>query len=453
MTVNHLVTGSNPVSGAILHKSLKQALPREKQTSEANYDTKPKVYATKHLRLYRVNEIYYYRRRIKQKLFRISLHTKNLQEALKRKKTLDLLRGEEMFKLETKDFKLVFEYDTAEELKTALENAMQMQVQAQVQRFKEVKQHIEFEAQNEQIRADKLTFEALKDKYISQVTYDGNVGKSSIEAYITTFKYLTKYFNDKDINSLSVQDIEAFKLHLNSIIVRGKNLSKNRINKHLIYTKQFLKFAEQRGYIQKNIAEPVKLYNKKQVEKEKPKKENYTRTQIRHILNYDNYQDPIYTAIYKIAVYTGMRQGELRLIEKEDIKRDKDNILYIDIPESKSEAGVRKIPVHKDIEELVLNTDFPFFDLEKISKNAFSKKVRYQLKKALEDDYKDFHTLRATFVENIINANYSENELRLKAIQEIVGHAGNEADNLTTQTYAKGFSLQQKKELIDRVSY
>jgi hypothetical protein len=55
---------------------------------------------TAHIRLYKVNSIYYYRRRIKQKLFRISLHTKDIKTALKRKRVLDLLNGEEMFKLE-----------------------------------------------------------------------------------------------------------------------------------------------------------------------------------------------------------------------------------------------------------------------------------------------------------------------------------------------------------------
>ena len=446
-----MVTGSNPVSGARQSKLPNTGTFKEFQnTPKPHYDTIEQNSDTKlPLRLYRVGTVYYYRRRINYKLVRISLQTKNLKEAICRKRLLDMLTGEEMFQLNTGDLKIAFEYDTEEELRTALEYAFRMQVEAKIEKFKEVKQEIEH---NQHKPKELLTWESLRDIYITQKKRDGNVGQSTIEDYLNTFKKLTEYFKGKQVHTLTIDDIEAFKLHLNSLTVRGKNLSKNTINKHLGYVKNFLEFAKQRDYVERNVAEGVSLYNRKQVKKEAPKKENYSKTQIKKIINYHNYQEPIYNAIYKIAAYTGMRQGELRLIEKEDIKRDKDNILFINIPEAKSEAGERKVPVHKDIEELILNTEFPFFDLEKISKNAFGKKVRYQLKKALGEEYIDFHTIRATFIENIIEAHFNS-DIKLKAVQEIVGHAGSESDTLTTQTYGKGFKLEQKKEIIDKVAY
>ncbi len=73
------------------------------------YDTLSKKCDTQILRLYKVNETFYYRRRYKNKLFRISLRTKHLKEALYRKKLLDFVKGD--------DYELIFEYDMMEEFK------------------------------------------------------------------------------------------------------------------------------------------------------------------------------------------------------------------------------------------------------------------------------------------------------------------------------------------------
>ena len=450
MTVNHLVTGSNPVSGAILQKALKQGLPEQKNPPKANCDTSRKIYDTKFLRLYRVNETYYYRRRINQKLFRISLRTKNLNEALKRKRVLDLLKGEELFELTTKDFKLVFEYDTEEELKIALENAMRLQIEQQVQHYKTVKNQVEMIATDNVQKPDKFTFEELKEKYISQAIYDGNVKESSITDYTTTFNRLIDYFKDKDINDLTVQDIEAFKLHLNTIVVRGKNLSKKTINKHLIYTKQFLKFAEQREYIRKNIAEPVKLYNKTQTRAEESKKENFTNEEIEKILNkeIDRNFDKAMKTFCEIAIYSGMRLSEINSLTNESIVKDNSTgIYYFNISKSKTENGIRKVPIHKNILEKVLQTDFPLYKNK--TDDSLQKKINRQLKKIIDKPSKTFHTFRGTFISNAINKNPD----KIVLIQEIVGHSKNENDSLTTDTYAKGFSLELKKEIVDSVDY
>jgi len=448
-----LVTGSNPVSGATLQKPLNYGLSKEKSIPKANCDTSKKIYDTKFLRLYRVNEIYYYRRRIKQKLVRISLRTKNLKEALKRKKVLDLLKGEELFNLETKDFKLALEYETAEELRIILENTMRQQIEQEVQHYKEVKEHVQHQATS-QIKLPKFPFAELKEKYIAQAVYDGNVKQSSIADYTGTFNRLIDYFNDRDINELTVQDIEAFKLHLSTLIFRGKNLSKKTINKHLIYTKQFLKFAIGRDFITKNVAEPVKLYNKKQTKAQEPKKVLYTKQEIKDILKY-SHEDIDYKVLYHIALYTGMRQSEIRQINLEDIIKDPETgIYYIDIPESKSEAGARQIPIHSKLLPIIEQASFPLFN--GLDMNAFGKKARYHLYKALggQKGIKNFHTLRANFVDAIAENNkMNPNQFTPLIIQEICGHVKGEQNALTYDRYKGGFSLSDKKELIENISY
>ena len=115
MTVNHLVTGSNPVSGATFldtqQTPINRVLEKLLASRNQNYDTNSRN-CDAPLRLYKVGQTFYYRRRIQQKLFRISLRTKNIKVAIKRKRVLGLINGEEVFQLETKDIKLIFEYDT-----------------------------------------------------------------------------------------------------------------------------------------------------------------------------------------------------------------------------------------------------------------------------------------------------------------------------------------------------
>jgi len=397
--------------------------------------------------LYLVNKTYYYRRKIKQKLFRISLHTKCLKTALKIKRVLDLLKEEDMFKLETKDFKLFFEYDTEEELKTALENAMQMQVQAQVQRFKEAKQHLEYEAQEKLKEEQKhITFMQLKDKYFAKKRANGET-TGSISEYVATFNKLVKFFKDKNVYELKEEDLDQFKEYLNTLIFRGDNLSKNTINKHLIYLKMFLKFIHLN-----NLADTILLYKKKTVKKETPKKINYTKSEIKNILKGD-YANKDMELIMKIALYGGLRQGEIRELTQNNIKQDKEsNIYYFDIGDTKSEAGNRKVPIHKNILNEVLEATFPL--LGGLNKNTFGKKVRYALYKIVKVEGKNFHTLRANMIDNIIKNNeQSNNQFALYIIQEIVGHSAEDKVALTTQTYKKGWDLATKQEFVNNISY
>ena len=397
-------------------------------------------------------------------MVRISLRTKSLKEAIRRKKLLDLLKDNELITYKGKDIELLIEYETAEELREAMEQIAQLKIQEQVDKFTQLKQHIQHEATTEISKYDKITFDKLQEKYIAQATYDANVSAKTIEDYITTFNKLIDYFKKKDINSLSVQDIEAFKLHLSSQISKrtGKPIAKTTVNRHIIFTKQFLKFAKQRGYIAENIAEPVKLYNKKNVRKDKKKTENYTPKEISKILTY-KHQESIYSQVYKLALYTGMRQGEIRKITQEDIKQDKETgIHYIDITEAKSEAGERQVPIHKDILDMVLSMSFPIFpeiplENEEQRRNTIGKKLRYHLYKSFgneKPDNKNFHTLRANFIDNIIEKNKNNpNQFTLTIIQEIVGHSKEDKKSLTLDRYKKGFTLADKKEIIDRVSY
>lgn len=81
----------------------------------SNYDTKLQKYDTKNI--YKVNEVFYYRKKINYKIYRISLKTKSIKIALNRKKIFEKMNKEELlFTLQKGDYKFIFEYETIEEL-------------------------------------------------------------------------------------------------------------------------------------------------------------------------------------------------------------------------------------------------------------------------------------------------------------------------------------------------
>ena len=104
--------GSNPPLPAIQTTTSQTPLSASFQKIQTHYqvhyyDTMAKKYDTP-LRLYKVGYIFYYRRRYKKKLYRISLKTKYLKVALHRKKLLDFISGDEMFKMKSGDYELIF---------------------------------------------------------------------------------------------------------------------------------------------------------------------------------------------------------------------------------------------------------------------------------------------------------------------------------------------------------
>jgi len=359
-----------------------------------------------------------------------------------------------LFKLEIDDIKIIFEYDTPEEydqyLKSALSAHKELQA-SKLQHYNIVQSSLS-RMENKSINKV-LKVEELWQKFVIQEKRAGKTSKQ-IEEYTPTYKKLVNYFtHNKNVFELTNEDIELYKEYLtNTVKVRNKHLSKATVNKNLTYLKAMLNSVKNKQLSE--LANDINLFSKRIIRKERPKRKNYTEEEINIILNY-NYKDSINEAIIKIALYSGMRQGEIRLLTQDNIIQDKKTgIYYFDIVEAKSEAGVRQIPIHDNIIDLVLSLSFPLIPKYLDNKNAFGKKVRYALYKAVNAKNKTFHTLRANFIDNIIDNNMKTiNPFALNIIKEIAGHAEGENNRLTLIVYKKGFRLTDKKDFIDTVLY
>lgn len=413
-----------------------RAFNQENKSQNYLYDTTSKICDTK--RIYKVKNIYYYRRKIKQKLYRISLKTTNLKICLKRKKLLNLMNDKEfiLYTMKLGDYQYIFEYDNIEDLKEQLE-ITKMTHEDILKKEKEYRE-VNVALNQSKTKQNDITFSILELKFLNKLKEieeetNRKTSKESLKAYSTTFNKLKNYFKDTNIDNLSKKDFKGFRTHL-----KNQKLNPKTINNNIIYLNKFLNFAKNENLIEENYAKMESMLEITKI------KENFTDQDYQNIFNYKF--DKYYQDIFKILANTGMRISELYNIQKEDIINI-DNVYCFNITSAKTENGIRQIPIHNSILNLVLKTNFP---ISKKSTNAFNKEVLKELYKVIDKkSTKSLHTFRANFISKLIN-NFPNH---IEIIQEICGHSQREDKKLTIKTYGKGFNISLKNEMINSVNF
>jgi integrase len=155
-----------------------------------------------------------------------------------------------------------------------------------------------------------------------------------------------------------------------------------------------------------------------------------------------------------LGAFTGARIEELAKLRVEDV-REKNGVQYLSIEESKSEAGLRDIPVHKDLVKVVeslvkSSSDGYLLPLEPITTNgerssAIGKRFG-RLKSSLGYDGRlVFHSMRKTLSTLLERQGLHHNQAA-----EITGH---EKVGETYGTYSAGLTIEEKAKLLNKISY
>ena len=164
------------------------------------------------------------------------------------------------------------------------------------------------------------------------------------------------------------------------------------------------------------------------------------------------YADQQLTDFILIAIHTGMRLEEVCSLRTEDVT-DK----ALTIVDSKTEAGIRQVPIHSRIASRVkqlkdeskdgyLISGLSDENKYEIRGNAIGKRFQ-RLKVSLGFELRKHtaHSFRSTLLTKLENAGVSEN-----VAMDIVGH---DKPTLTYGHYSGGTTLEVKKAAIEKISY
>ena len=156
-----------------------------------------------------------------------------------------------------------------------------------------------------------------------------------------------------------------------------------------------------------------------------------------------------------MAALSGMRLGEILALTKETLVII-DGIECFDLRKSKTKAGVRIVPVHTGLAEVVerrtqSETFWPEFD-ELIGASVSKRFATYRRKHGINDTVPgkrraltNFHSLRKTFVTLARHAGMNE-----ATIGQVVGHEQHGAKGLAFSVYSKA-STKQLQEVVESV--
>ncbi|PIT75496.1 tyrosine-type recombinase/integrase [Limnohabitans sp. B9-3] len=247
--------------------------------------------------------------------------------------------------------------------------------------------------------------------WIKHVTKTANLSPASVTRIIGSCRNFFKHL--KLIGEVAEDAKEAF------IVPKESKLSKKRNSKAQNKTESWLPFT---------AGEVERIYSEAIVRKD------WTLGQL--IL---------------IGAYTGARIEEICSLKKEHTNLEERSVKITD---SKTEAGVRIIPIHQTllpvIEELMTTSDeYIISNLTKSKfddrSNAIGKRFGRMKTKLGYSSRHVIHSIRKTFTTQLENAGVNEN-----VTADIIGH---EKPRMTYGLYSGGTNLEVKREAISKVSY
>ena len=271
-----------------------------------------------------------------------------------------------------------------------------------------------------------ITNSQFKNKKISVVKnlvlnyVKSNLSKGSYEKYELMFKSLITNLGDRDVDSLTLNDIELFKTKLSC------RIRKETVNSYLRNIKAAWNLMVKLNLIPKN--------NLKEIQQFKiPEKEivSFAQSEINLIL--DSIEHQRIKIIIEFALNTGLRISELLNLRMNNLDFINDLILVnnSDDFQTKSRKN-RVIPFNTKIEqiltELIYNQDGKLKDKNNylfsriynvpFKRNHVTRYFRKLLDKLNFDKKYHFHCLRATFIMNLVRKGVSP-----IIIQKLVGNS------------------------------
>lgn len=289
-----------------------------------------------------------------------------------------------------------------------------------------------------------LRLGALLDKMLNLKTFK----EATIVSYKFTTEEFSKFLKNPIINSIHIGDITRYQEYL----AKNGNTTRTIDNKVSILRALFNFAIKQGYYFEKNPAENRSLQSKK--DKIKGGFGIFSKEEIKKIYRSEYFKessinDKDYYWTLVLAAITGCRISEITSLKSSNFKVSEENIAYIEIEDSKTIAGIRKIPIPDILRNMGLsefiqdkNEIFKYkMRLGKGSGNAVGKKFKRHLEEVkIEGDKLVFHSIRK-FFNNFLMNNGVDFETRC----QVVGH---EINSVNIQIYTDTIPIEKVNERI-----
>lgn len=250
----------------------------------------------------------------------------------------------------------------------------------------------------------KKTFGEIADKWLE--VRSSKISPRTRQAYVSHVSHLKNYFGKEKITKIDRKSIECF------LAVFAKTHEAKTVNDVLGKMKAILEAAIDWGYINVSPAAKVSRYRVR-------------RAEIKALDPSDVFKVAAAASdrarpIILTAYYTGMRIGEIFALRWNDVDFERNQIT---IRKSKTDAGIRIIPMMPDLRALLKeqnkesNLVFPNEEGNELNQSNF--RIRHWLPavEAAGMGHIGFHTLRHSFVSYLINRGEP-----VTVIQRLVGH-------------------------------
>lgn len=277
------------------------------------------------------------------------------------------------------------------------------------------------------LNVENLTFEQVYEEWKKRKFQE--ISKSTMNGYIIAYRRF------KNLYKMPFKDIRT--IHLQEIMDDPKNLSMS-INIKVL-ANQLFKYALKHDICLKDYSKFIELPKMPESKKKVP----FTNEEIQELWNGINFP---YTDLLIILLYSGMRISELLEMKIENVHLEE---RYMFVEKSKTSAGIRQVPIHKDIMPLIerrYDTQkkylFPNRKGNAMLYNSFL--ISYWPK--LRDNFNLKHTIHETRHTFITQA--SRLDLNTLSVKRIVGHT----DKDITEHYTDR-NINDLIAIIDRFKY
>ena len=269
------------------------------------------------------------------------------------------------------------------------------------------------------------------------------VTQATAIAYKNCIEEISKFLKNPAITRITASDVTRYQEFL-----AEKGNGVRTIDNKISIVRAVFNFAVKQGYTRNgNPAQNRALLTKKQRLKggyaifEKEEIEQFFKSGF---FKEQEEKDPDYTTAVLFGLFTGCRIGEITSLKKDNFKKSTTGTNYLVIRDSKTNAGIREVPLHPYLLERISEfldkkTDKIFKYVEKEGKgtgNAVGKKFARNLESAkITREKLVFHSLR-----KFVNNELMKNGVSLENRCQFIGH---EIENVNVAIYTNKINVDE----------